>query len=98
MARANDASVLTGLDLFLRLWERKAMNRATARQVLQIKFSDEEEARIHELMEKNRGGKLTSDEERELDTYVQVWAVLSTLHSRARRLLKKRSRTGTRRG
>jgi hypothetical protein len=98
MAKANDAPTLTGLDLFLRLWERKTMSRATARQVLQIKFSDEEEARIHGLMEKNREGKLTPGEERELETYVQVWAVLSTLHSRARLLLKERPRAGAKRG
>jgi hypothetical protein len=98
MAKAKATPALTGLDLFLRLWERETMTRTTARQVLRVRFSAEEEARIHELMEKNRDGNLTASEQQELDTYVQVWAVLSTLHSRARLLLKKRVRAGAKHG
>jgi hypothetical protein len=49
-------------------------------------------------MEKNRDGELTVDEEQELETYVQVWALLSTLHSRARQLLKRRSSERAKRG
>lgn len=98
MAKAKAAPALTGLDLFLRLWEREKMTRTMARQVLKVEFSAAEEARIHELMEKNRNGILPADEQQELDTYVQVWAVLSTLHSRARLLLKKRVRAGAKHG
>jgi hypothetical protein len=98
MARTKTARATTALDLFLRLWERETMTPGLARQVLRITFSDEEESRIHHLMEKNRDGELTVDEEQELETYVQVWALLSTLHSRARQLLKRRSSERAKRG
>jgi hypothetical protein len=98
MAKAKTGTATTALDLFLRLWERETMTPAVARRILKVTFSDDEETRIHDLMEKNRVGDLSADEEHELDIYVQVWAVLSTLHSRARVLLKRRSPETAKRG
>jgi hypothetical protein len=96
MAKPNESPPNNSLDLFLRVWGREKMTRAKAREVLRMKFTAGEEARVHELMEKNRWGKLTADEERELDAYVQVWAVVSALQSRARVFLKQP--TGVRAG
>jgi hypothetical protein len=99
MAKAKEAPPLASdLELFLRVWDREKMTPALARSVLNWKFTSEEEARIHELMEKNRESDISSVELQELETYVRVWAAVSARQSRARLFLKRRSKAGAGRG
>ena len=79
------------------IWERVIhpqgkMSVAAARQILQLEFSDEERARMHELAVKNQAGRLTQEESSELDNYMRVGSMLSVLQSRARQVLKPRGR------
>ena len=79
------------------IWERVIhpegkMTVAAARQIVQLKFSEDERARMHELAEKNHAGKLTPEEASELDNYCRVGTMLSVLQSRARQILKPRRR------
>lgn len=70
------------------------MTPTLARHILKLNFDPADEARVHELTVKNREGEITSDELRELDAYVRVWTLVSTLQSRARLVLKKAAGTG----
>ena len=63
-------------------------HKDAARHILQLSFSPEERARMHELAAKNRDGSQTSEEESELDHYTRVGTVLSIMKSKARKLLK----------
>jgi hypothetical protein len=84
--------------LFLRLWEQRALTPTLARHVLNLSWSERDEARMSELAVKNREGELTPAEQGELDTYVRVGLTLSVLQSRARKRLAKPSAAGTGRG
>jgi hypothetical protein len=79
------------------LWERIVhpegpMSRATAERILTLSLPADEKARMHELAERNRAGKLSPDEAEALDNYCRVGNLLSLLKSRARQLLKPRRR------
>lgn len=59
------------------IWERVIhpqgkMTVTAARQIVQLEFTDEERARMHELAEKNQSGTLSSEEASELDNYCRV--------------------------
>lgn len=97
MATSKD-DPLTGLDVFLQMWDRVPLTATVAHHVLKLSFSAAEEARMHELMEKNSAGGISPAELRELDAYVQVWAGVSTLQSRARAFLNGRVTAVTGRG
>ncbi len=80
------------------IWERVIhpqgkMTVAAARQIVQLGFSNDELARMHELAVKNQSGTVTPEEASELDNYCRVGAMLSILQSRARQVLKPRRRT-----
>jgi hypothetical protein len=66
------------------------MPQAAARAILAINFSDEDKARMHDLAQRNGEGKLSPSEVEELSTYILAADVLSLLHAKARRSLKKR--------
>ena len=79
------------------IWERVIhpngkMTAAAARQIVQLEFSNDERARMHELVAKNQAAALTPEEASELDNYCRVGTTLSILQSRARRVLKPRRR------
>jgi hypothetical protein len=87
MATATTPS-LTEFDLFLRLWDKEKMTPTLARHILKLDFAPADDARMHELARKNQDGAIAPDELRELDAYVRVGVLVSTLQSRARKLLK----------
>ena len=62
--------------------------RDVARSILQLSFTSDERARMHELAVKNQDGTLTPEEESELDHYNRVGSLLSIMKSKARKLLK----------
>lgn len=76
------------------IWERvihpagELRSRDVARSILQLSFTPEECARMHELAVKNQQGSLTPEEESELDHYNRVGSLLSIMKSKARKLLK----------
>jgi hypothetical protein len=59
-----------------------------ARYLLSIDFSEADRSRMQELMDKSNEGALTSNEDAELDGYVNISNVLSVMHSRARVALR----------
>ena len=60
---------------------------ADAQRVLAFRLSDEKQARLDELLEKNREGTLTDDEAAELDAYERFEHVVRLLKAR---VLQKR--------
>ena len=69
--------------------EKDGLSPEAARSLLQISFSDADVARMNELAQKNRDGLLCDEERQELEAYVKVGDVLSLLHLKARKSLKK---------
>jgi hypothetical protein len=59
-----------------------------AREILRWQFAEEDRTRMHELMEKSKAGKLTSNERASAEAYERVGHLLSTLKSKARTSLK----------
>jgi hypothetical protein len=63
-----------------------------ARQLLALRFSERDEARMNELAERNNRGTLSAAEKDELLGYAKAGCLLGILHSKARRALKARSK------
>jgi hypothetical protein len=61
---------------------------ADAQRVLAFHLSDQKQARLDELLEKNREGTLTGEESTELDTYERFEHLVRLLKAR---VLQKRS-------
>ena len=72
--------------------ERKGLSPTVARHVLKLRFSSDDQTRMHELAAKNRAGELTPNEAEEFDHFVKVGDLLALLQSKARQRLRK---TGT---
>jgi hypothetical protein len=81
-------------DIFLRLWDKQKLTPGVARHLLKLGFDAADEARVHELAEKNEAGDISESELAELDQFVRVGAVLTILQSRARKLLRKSAAAG----
>lgn len=62
---------------------------AAARAILKLRFSKQEMAHMTELAQKNQEGLLGDAERAELEAYVKVGDVLSLLHLKARKSLRK---------
>jgi uncharacterized protein YnzC (UPF0291/DUF896 family) len=58
-----------------------------SRDILRLDFSDRDRRRMNQLAAKNRSGKITAEEEAELDNFIRVGQVLGILQSKARRTL-----------
>lgn len=63
-----------------------------ARAILELAFPQEEISRMHELSAKARAGTLAPEEDAEMDNFERVGAILSTLKSKARQVLKRSGR------
>jgi hypothetical protein len=68
------------------------MSRQAARRILQLEFTNEDRARVRSLTERNQHGRLSDDEQTELDEFCRVATLLSLLKVRARRILKSSKR------
>lgn len=75
--------------IFARLWDtgENRISTELARYVLKLGFSDDDNARMHELAVKNQAGTLSAMEREELDNYVKVGDLLAILQSKARKRL-----------
>jgi hypothetical protein len=77
------------------IWERviqfeKPLSSTAARALLAIKFGDGDRKRMRELLAKSRSATLTTEEESEAEAYERLGCLLDILHSKARRVLKRR--------
>jgi hypothetical protein len=60
-----------------------------ARALLDIRFTDSDLARIHELAVKNQDDDLTPADKADLESYLRISSFLDLMHAKARRSLKK---------
>jgi hypothetical protein len=65
-----------------------------ARAILRLHFGARDQARMNRLAAKNRAGKLTPQEEYELDNFIRVGQTVGILQSKARRSLQGRRSAG----
>ncbi|MBI1900281.1 MAG: hypothetical protein HYS13_04085 [Planctomycetia bacterium] len=77
------------------IWQRvirfkKGPSPAAARALLELEFSESDRRRMRELAAKARAGTLSTSEEQEAETYERLGCLLDVLHSKARRVLKRR--------
>jgi hypothetical protein len=85
----------TALNSEFAIWSRvlmpedKRLSPEAARSLLELTFSDADRARMSELAQRNEEGLLTEEERQELEGYVKVGDVLSLLHLKARKSLKR---------
>ena len=77
-------------DLLLRVFDlpRRGMNRALAEGILALDFPEEDAARIEALNLKANEGKLTEEEEAELEAYIDINDLLAYWQSKARQTLQ----------
>jgi hypothetical protein len=59
-----------------------------ARALLELGFTEEDRQKMHDLAVKNQQGKLSAEEERELDSYVRIGRFLDLLSAKAAKSLK----------
>jgi hypothetical protein len=78
------------LAIFSRLLkaDKGDLPRELARYVLTLGFEEEDQARMRELAERNQEGVLSTEEQEELQNYVNAGHLLALLHSKARKSLK----------
>jgi len=69
------------------------MSPRVARAILGLAFPKNDLGQMHELSAKARSGKLTAEEDAEMDNFERVGSILSTLKSKARQVLKRSSRS-----
>jgi hypothetical protein len=81
---SNDAAILARVIQA----KKPTLSSEAARALLDLKFTEEDRTRMHELAVKNQQGALSSVEEHELDSYVRVGRLLDLLSAKARISLK----------
>jgi len=69
--------------------EEADLSRGAAEYLLSIRFGERDTARMNELSESARQGKLTSPEQAELDSYLHVSNLLAVMQSKGRRALQR---------
>jgi len=69
---------------------KASMSSNLARYILTLGFSDEDQAHMRELAERNQDGVLSAAEHEELMNFVQAGHLLALLHSKARKTLKQK--------
>ncbi len=72
--------------------ERSFLSQEAARSLLVLRFSPEDQERMHELAVKAQEDLLTPEDQADLDSYRRIGLLLSLLKSKARKLLKIRGR------
>jgi hypothetical protein len=69
--------------------ERQELSRGAAEYLLSIRFGDRDTARMNELSELARQGRLTSEDQAELDSYIHVGNLLAVMQSKGRSALQR---------
>ncbi|MBI3880382.1 MAG: hypothetical protein HY301_10015 [Verrucomicrobia bacterium] len=65
----------------------RCFNLDVARALAALRASDTTQARVDELAEKCNEGRLTADEQKEYEAYVQASTLIGILQAKARRIL-----------
>lgn len=71
---------------------RRNLTPELARHILTLEFNADDKARMHELAVKNQEGRISPEELRDLDSYIKVADLLAILQSKARKLLRTKSK------
>ena len=71
--------------------EEPSLQRELARSVLKMKFNENAEIMIRELLAKNNRGEITADERLMLDKYLRVGQFIDLLQAKARLTLHQSS-------
>ena len=71
---------------------QEELSRGAAEYLLSIRFDEQDTARMNELSELAQQGKLTADDQAELDSYIHVGNLIATMQSKARRALLRAAR------
>jgi hypothetical protein len=66
-----------------------ALSRGAAEYLLSVRFGERDVERMNELSELARQGKLTAEEQAELDSYLHVSNLLAVMQSKGRRALQR---------
>lgn len=69
--------------------EEGALSGSAAEYLLSVRFGERDVARMNELSELARQGKLTAQEQAELDSYLHVSNLLAVMQSQGRRALQR---------
>jgi hypothetical protein len=77
------------------MWDRvnhldESISPTAARALLKLRFPPQDIARMQDLVAKSRRGDLTESESIEIDTFERMGCLLDILHSKARRVLRRR--------
>ncbi len=89
--RSQTAAPNTEAAILARLIQlgQKELSRGAAEYLLSIRFDDRDTNRMNELSDLARQGKLTGEEQAELDSYLHVGNLIATMQSKARRALQR---------
>ncbi len=68
----------------------KTLTSPAAKALLQVQLDEYDRARLHELARKNQAGKLSDEEEQELQSYLNIGMLLDLLQAKARASIKKK--------
>ncbi len=68
---------------------QEELPRGAAEYLLSIRFSEHDTARMNKLSALAREGKLSNEEQAELDSYIHVGNLLAVMQSKGRRALKR---------
>jgi hypothetical protein len=68
---------------------QEELSRGAAEYLLSIRFDNRDTARMNQLSDLARQGKLTADDQAELDSYIHVGNLIATIQSKARRALQR---------
>jgi len=78
-------------DILLRVFDlpRHGLTPALAESILALDFPEEDAARITELNIRANEGRVTEDEEAELETYINISDLLAYWQSKARQAVQQ---------
>jgi hypothetical protein len=80
-------------EIWLRiLFPNGKLTRTAARTILELSMPPDKLARSRELLVKARAGTQSPDEDLEMEEFERAGAILSTIKSKARQVLKKTTR------
>ncbi len=77
------------------LGDAETLTPSMARYILECNFSSADKSRMHELAVRNQDDTLAASEKDELLAYAKAGTLLSTLKSRARRVLRDKAKRRT---
>jgi hypothetical protein len=82
--------VITDADILLEVLTsgEATITPDVARQILAMRFTEKQKARMETLADRNSSGTLTSQERQEMLSFANLGTTLSILHSKARLALR----------